>query len=422
QKFRDELRARGGLLRVREFLMKDSYSFHASEADFKQEYQNMRETYQRIFSKLQLKALVVEADNGYIGGDYCHEFVVEHPAGESRFLMTEDGTYAAHEDVAVFAKNNQAVTPEPCKPLTEVAAVREATMAAGVVLHQIPLTKHLKNVLYVDENQRLVLAVLRGDLSVNETKLKHVAAANTLRMATAEEIANINSVAGFLSPVGITKAVYIVADDSTTTLINACSGANKFQRDYLNINIKRDYTPNVIGDIAMAEAGYVTKSKQTLVERRGIEVGNIFQLGYHYSKLMQANFINQAGQAELYYMGCYGIGVDRTLATIVELFHDDKGICWPEIVSPFKFHLLNLNKDSVQSDKVYQALQKVGFEVLYDDRVVSAGIKLNDADLIGITYRLIVGAKTGNNIEYKSRSSKQAELISLTEIIKRHVQ
>ncbi|MDP3982855.1 MAG: aminoacyl--tRNA ligase-related protein [bacterium] len=263
QKFRDELRARGGLLRVREFLMKDAYSFHTNEEDFKREYLNMWDTYSCIYKRVGLDTIVVESDNGYIGGEYCHEFVVESEAGESKFFISEDGKYAAHEDV-------------------------------------------------VDKN----------------------------------------------------------------------------------------------------------KYKGKLIEKLGIEVGNIFQLGYHYSnKMANATFTGEDGSPQKYYMGCYGIGIGRTLATIVETHHDDKGIIWPDAVAPFQIYLINLNKDSFKADELYKVLQG---QVLYDDRKdVSAGAKFADADLIGIPVRLVISERTGDKIEYKRRASTQTELLTIAQFMQK---
>lgn len=431
-KFRDELRARGGLLRVREFIMKDAYSFDVDENEFKKEYKKMEEVYSRIFNRLGLKTKIVESDNGYIGGDYCHEFVVESEIGESRFLVTEDESYAAHEDVAKFIKENKNLDEE-LKEIQEVEAVRGTTMEDGVKLHNMPLWQQIKDVLYVDEQNRFILAILRGDFDVNEIKLKHLTKSVNLRHATEEEIRTIlHSEPGFISPVGIknnlpTNAkLIIVADDSSRTIRNAYGGANKKHRDMLNMNIDRDYKTDMEGDIAMAQPGYTALNGQKLVEKRGIEVGNIFQLGYHYSsKMKNATFIDKDGKEKPYYMGCYGIGIGRTMATIVELHHDDRGIIWPENVAPFQVHLVGLDlKDpeiKTKAFKTYELLTtNYKLDVFFDDREeTTAGEKFADADLIGIPVRLVVSRKTGNKIEFKKRPEKQFELIDLSEVLER---
>src|SRR3989344_5155595 len=340
-KFRDELRARGGLLRVREFVMKDAYSFDAEEETFKKEYRNMWQTYSTIFKRMGLKTIVVESDNGYIGGEYCHEFIVESPIGESRFLIAQENSYAAHEDVAKFTKDEKN-TQEALKPLQEVEAKRGNTMEEGVRLHCLPLWQQIKDVLYVDEKNRFILAIIRGDYDVNEIKLKHLVKTYKLRHAREEEIRTlIHSEPGFISPIGIKKnldknvQLIIVADDSLRTIKNAYGGANKKHHDCLNVNIDRDFQADIEGDIAMAQAGYTSADKNSkLEEKRGIEVGNIFQLGYYYSKKMKgAVFTDRNGQEKPYYMGCYGIGLGRTMATIVEKYHDKRGIAWPKQVA-----------------------------------------------------------------------------------------
>ncbi|MDP9249488.1 MAG: proline--tRNA ligase [bacterium] len=431
-KFRDELRARGGLLRVREFIMKDGYSFHRDEEDFKKTYEEMKKVYSRIFERMGLPTDIVESDNGYIGGEYCHEFIVQSDIGESRYFATEDGSYAAHEDVTKFIKEEKNIG-EALKEKQEVEAVRGTTMEDGVALHKLPLWQQIKDVLFVDENGCFVLAIIRGDLDVNETKLKHIIKVNQLRHASPEEISEyIDTAPGFISPVGIQsrvlkdKELVVVADDSLKTVVNMYGGANKKNRDLLNVNIK-DYKEqiNFEGDIAMARPGDKAENGKALVEKRGIEVGNIFQLGYHYTKLMSgANFTDADGSQKPYYMGCYGIGIGRTLAAVVEKFNDSKGIIWPEAVAPFRVHLLLLGKEeevSKEAEKVYNTLSQAGVEVLFDDRAeVSAGEKFSDADLLGIPYRAVVSARSikEQGIELKKRTEEKGKVVSLDELVK----
>lgn len=419
-KFRDELRARGGLLRVREFVMKDAYSFDRSETEFKQIYQTMAEAYTQIFSRLGLKTQMVAADNGYIGGEYCHEFQVEHPEGEGRFFVSQDGQYVAHEDVAEFVRDpkNQ---DEAEKEYQTIAAKRGQTMAAGAEFHQLPLWQQIKDVLYADENGNLVLAVIRGDLDVNEVKLQKAVNAAQLRPATAEEIRSIDSEPGFISPVGLAGKVKIVGDPSLRTIKNAYGGANQKNLDALNINLDRDYHLDLEADIAMAAAGFESPDGHgPLIEKRGIEVGNIFQLGYHYTNLMKdAVFTDEDGSQKPFYMGCYGIGLGRTLATIVETFHDDRGIIWPSVIAPYQVHLISLGNNLDQAQVVYQTLIDNHLEVLWDDRDESPGVKFADADLLGIPVRLVVSARTGDQIEWKLRTGDQIELLPLDQVITR---
>lgn len=441
-KFRDEMRARGGLLRVREFIMKDGYSFHSDEKDFKKTYEEMKTVYTKIFNRLGLKTDIVESDNGYIGGEYCHEFIVESEIGESRYFATEDGNYAAHEDVAKFKKEDKNLDEE-IKEIKPVEAVRGNTMENGEKLHKMPLWRQIKDVVFVDEKGRYILAIIRGDLDVNETKLKHVVDCVDLRHATDEEIMeDLNSAPGFISPVGIKdlvkngKKLLVIADDSLKGVKNMYGGNNKKHQDLLNVN-RKDYEKDLDkeGDIALAQSGYLSISGLVLAEKRGIEVGNIFQLGYHYTNLMKgATYRAEDGSEKPYYMGCYGIGVGRTMATLVEKFHDAKGIIWPETIAPFAVHLLALGEDETvlkEANKVYENLLKAGVEVLFDDRMdVSAGEKFSDADLLGMPYRAVVSVRSmkEGGIELKKRTEPsyakasdgqgKSKFVSIDELIK----
>lgn len=417
-KFRDEMRARGGLLRVREFVMKDAYSFSQDEKQFKVEYEKMAKVYSTIFTRLGLETRRVEADNGYIGGEYCHEYQVIHPDGEGRFFTTESGSYCAHEDVAIF-KHDVKNSDEELKPYTELEAVRGTTMEDGQKLHGLPMWQQLKDVMFSDEKGNLVLGIIRGDLEVNESKLLHLSGASRLEPATPEQIRAIGSEPGFISPVGLEGKVKIIADNSIRTVVNLYGGGNKKHLDALNMNIDRDFTVDVEGDIAMAQAGFVTEAGEELIEHRGIEVGNIFQLGLHYTTLMKdATFTAADGSQVPYYMGCYGIGLGRTLAAIVETHHDDKGIIWPISVAPYHIHLISLPGKEKEASELEQELQKMGYTVLWDDREVSAGVKFADADLIGCPIRLVVSQRAGDAIEFKLRTDKEAILLSKQEVQK----
>jgi prolyl-tRNA synthetase len=430
-KFRDEMRARGGLLRVREFVMKDAYSF-STEEQFKDIYQKMWDAYKATFEELGLKVDVVAADNGYIGGEYCHEFISESDEGESRYFIDEASGYAAHEDVAVF-KVDDKNSGEDMRPLEKVEAVRGTTMEDGVTLHHLPLWQQTKDVLFFDEaTKRYVLALIRGDFDVNETKLMQAADVWDLRHATDEEIRDdLGSEPGFISPVGFPKKgrktgypVILVGDKSLRTVRNMYGGDNAKNRDLLNINIDRDYQPDIEADIALAKAGYISPDGGPLVEKKGIEVGNIFQLGYHYSNLMHdAEFTDAQGRRQKYYMGCYGIGIGRTLAAIVEAHHDGKGIIWPENIAPYKAYLARLgDKPEViaAADKLYQDLTDKGTLVLYDDRIdARPGEKFADADLLGLPYRLVVSEKTlaAGQLEVKKRTATEAQMLTQDNVI-----
>lgn len=424
-KFRDELRARGGLLRVREFVMKDAYSF-STEEQFKPIYDGMAKAYSDIYEELGLKTDMVAADNGYIGGEYCHEFIVESESGESRYFVDRTNGVAAHEDVAVIRADEKNVHEEPLA-LQEVEANRGTTMEDGASFHKLPLWQQIKDVLYFDESsKRYILAIIRGDFDVNETKLTHVADAWNLRPATEEEIRlDLRTEPGFISPVSILKKgvksgcpLIIVGDLSLRTIQNAYGGANKLNKDLLNIVIERDYVADVEADIALAVAN------DQFEEKRGIEVGNIFQLGYHYTNLMKnAVYTDDAGNREKYYMGCYGLGIGRTMAAIVERFHDDKGIIWPKNIAPALVYIARLGANSEVvsvADKLYDDLMDKGVNAIYDDRDVRPGEKFADADLIGIPYRIVISDKTVSidRYELKERTSKDTQNLTLEEVLK----
>jgi prolyl-tRNA synthetase len=412
QKFRDELRARGGLLRVREFLMKDAYSFHATEEDFGKEYQKMWDTYSTIFSRVGLDTVAIESDNGYIGGEYCHEFIVESPVGESRYLITEDRSYAAHEEVAKFKREEINKREKPL-PMKVKDAPRGPTIADGVKLYDQPAWRQIKSVVYVTDQDEKILAVIRGDLDISEIKLKNVLKCDDLRPATEDEIKELGSIVGFVSPLKV--KIRKVGDISLDTVNNFYTGADKLEKDTLNVNYGRDFKVDIITDIAVPPTECKTENNKKLIEGRGIEVGNIFQLGTHYSsKMSNAVFTDKDGKGKPYYMGCYGIGIGRTMGTVVEVHNDENGIIWPKAITPYEVHLISLGNDEAvikKADEIHETLEKAGISVLYDDRDERAGEKLNDADLIGIPLRLIISARTleKNSVEWKERTNAESK-------------
>lgn len=418
-KFRDEIRVRGGLLRVREFLMKDAYSFHTDEEDFLKEYEKIGQTYERIFKRMGLVAISVLADNGYIGGEYCHEYVVDSEIGESKYLFNADRSYIAHEDVAEFTREDINLDEE----MKEFEIIEQPewvkTMEDNEKHYGLPKARFLKNVVYRHRiTGEIIIATIRGDLEVNKNKLEHVLdAVGQLEDATDEDLAKIGTKSGYVHCWGHEGARYI-GDISLTTVRNFIGGQKEETTDSINVNYGRDFECEILADIALAKAGYLDKDgKSALEENRGIEVGNIFQLGYHYSSKMSAYYIDSTGANKEYYMGCYGIGVGRTIASIVELHNDDKGIIWPITVSPYHVHLVELGQDeeiSQAAEKLYTALWDAGVEVLWDDRKdVSAGVILNDADLIGIPIRLLISSRSmeQGSVELKYRESGDTIMI-----------
>jgi prolyl-tRNA synthetase len=431
-KFRDELRARGGLLRVREFTMKDAYSFDRDEAAFQNEYARMAQAYTRIFDRCGLKTYQVEADNGYIGGEYCHEFVVEHAEGESSFFLSEDNHYCAHEDVARFSL--PLINPdEPLQPLQMVeqpAWVR--SIEDQVQYHQKAAYCFLKSVVYRTSEGDLIIVVIRGDLEVNRAKLEHLLRlVGQTEEAKEEDLLVIGTRPGYVHAWGHTFTqprmaktqerhchVIYVADHSLKTVRNFFGGQKQPNLDSGYVNYGRDFTHEIEGDVAVAQEGFLAPTGTApLQKRRGIEVGNIFQLGYHYTTRMQkATFADRDGASKPFYMGCYGIGIGRTLATIVEKHHDERGIVWPATVAPYAIHLVSLQDRHEQAKQLYKQLQQQGHEVLWDDRDLSAGAKFADADLIGCPIRLVISPKTDQKVEFKHRAERTTTLVTVDEL------
>ncbi|MDP3724605.1 MAG: proline--tRNA ligase [bacterium] len=423
-KFRDELRARGGLLRVREFVMKDGYSFHATEEDFKKEYEKMKQTYSTIFKRLGLKTIIVESDNGYIGGEYCHEFVVESEAGESKFFVTEDGSYAAHEEVAKF-RFEEVNDDEDEKPIEEVEGSGIIGVEELAKYLKIPVEKTTKTILFEDEKGNVIAAAVRGGLDINEVKLMRVAKIHALKLATLETVKKVTRAdVGYAGLLNLPKEVRVFMDESMKGRRNFEMGANRTNFHTINVNFGRDLEePATFYDIKLAKEGYISPNGKELVAKRGIEVGNIFQLGFHYSSQMKgACFVDEQGKEQPYYMGCYGIGLGRTMAAIVEISHDDKGIVWPSSVAPFDVHLVGLDLDDktvkAAAEEAYAKLSDQGVDVLFDDRSDRAGVKFADADLIGIPLRIVVSKKTvgEGKLEVKWRTKEASQLVSSQEL------
>jgi prolyl-tRNA synthetase len=425
-KFRDEMRARGGLLRLREFIMKDAYSF-GNEEQFKQTYTEMADAYTDLFKELGLKTTMVEADNGYIGGEYCHEFIVESEIGESRYFTTADGKYAAHEDVAKFVKYKDD-SNEELKPKEEV--LTEGITGANKLAEflNIPVEKTTKTILFENDKGQVVAAVVNGIYDVNLTKLQHITGDSPLKLASPETVKKVTGAEiGYVGFLNLPEDIKVYLDDSLKDHHNFEVGANKTNYHIRNVNLGRDFPePDKFYDIAMARPGdQAPENAGELIEKRGIEVGNIFQLGYHYSSLMEgAEYTDADGQIKKYYMGCYGIGVARTLAAIVETHHDDKGIVWPETVAPAKVYLVRIGDEEntvKAADSLYEELKSANIDTLYDDREESAGVKFADADLIGCPIRLTISPRTleSQSAELKHRNEEKTENIPLGEVVAR---
>jgi len=425
-KFRDEPRPRGGLLRVREFIMKDLYSFDADEAGLDESYRKMSQAYQNIYARCGLSTSMVEADSGAIGGKESHEFMVISETGEDEMVFCPHCGYSANVEKAQISKTviatlNEVKEKQPL-PLEEIATTEQKTIEEVANFLGVPQEQTLKAVFYIADGE-FVFVVIRGDLEVNETKLKNTLKCNELRIAAESEVAEAGIVAGFASPIGI-KGVKVVADDSITLGSNFIAGANKAGYHFRNVNYPRDFQADIIADIALAHQGdKCPECGGKLSSARGIEVGHIFKLGTFISEKLGASFLGQDGVSRPAVMGCYGIGLGRLLAAIVEQNHDDNGIIWPLSVAPYQVYLcpLHLDNPAVASaaEKVYQELENAGIEVLFDDRDESPGVKFNDVDLLGIPLRLTLSPRTlqSQSIEAKWRTKKETRLLPLENLV-----
>ncbi len=424
-KFRDDPRPRAGLIRVREFIMKDSYSLDADWAGLEKQYQAHFNAYLRIFRRVGLPVIAVASDSGMMGGKKSHEFMYLNPIGEDTLLLCDACGYAANRQVARFTK------PQPCQeaalPLEKVHTPQTRTIESLARFLGIPESKTAKAVFFsatLMENhqprQRLVMAIVRGDMELNETKLANLIGAVDLRPASEDEIRASGAVPGFASPVGLSDLL-VAVDDLIPHSPNLVAGANEEDYHLRNVNFGRDYHTPLIADLAAAKDGDPCPQCQAALRaERGIEVGNIFQLGTAYSEAMGCTFQDEDGQVRPVVMGSYGIGVGRLIGCLAEAFHDEKGLKLPALVAPFEIHLVLLGGKDGQAarqaaERLYVQMQSAGLEVLYDDREESPGVKFNDADLIGIPMRVTVSRRTIENgtIEIKLRSEEDKMTVPL---------
>ena len=403
-KWRDEARPTSGLLRVREFTMKDSYSLDAAPEGLEAQYRAHYQAYFNIFRRCGLPVRAVRSDVGMMGGSAAHEFMYLNEVGENTLALCGACGYAANTEVARFAKAE--APAEAAAPLERVATPGAATIAELAAFLDIPASRTAKAVFLVgrfkaseaggEAGERLVLAVIRGDLEVNEIKLANAAGALSLRPAQDEEIAAAGAVPGYASPMGLDEETLVVADDSAVSSPNLVSGANEAGYHVRNVNHGRDWQAAVVADIALAGEGHACPvCGAPLRIARGVEVGNIFQLGSRYSDALGASFLDEQGRERPVIMGSYGIGVGRLLACVAEEHHDDNGLSLPVTVAPYQVHLVSLARGDgparSAAENLYAELTSAGVEILYDDRGENPGVKFNDADLIGCPVRVTVG-------------------------------
>jgi prolyl-tRNA synthetase len=418
-KFRDDPRPRAGLIRAREFTMKDAYSLDRDERGLDQQYSTLYKAYFRIFARCGLPAIAVGADVGIMGGSMAHEFMYLTPIGEDTILICDHCGYTANRQVARFRK--PIPEAEERRPVEKVA-----TPGAGIIemlAHslEIPKSRTAKAVFLVatvEGSERFVLAVVRGDMELNETKLANAVGASGLRPALPEEIMAVGAEPGYGSPLGVEVAI-VVVDDAIPASPNLVAGANEEGFHFLNVNYGRDFEADTVADIASAVDGSLCpECSDAMRAVRGVEVGNIFKLGTRYSEAFGASFLDRDGRRKPVVMGSYGIGLGRLLACIAEEHHDENGLVWPVSVAPYHVHFVAAEADEM-ADGLYERLVSAGVEVLYDDRPESLGAKFKDADLIGAPIRLSLTPRSlqGRGVEIKARGDAEGFVASIDEVV-----
>ena len=416
-KFRDERRPRFGVMRSREFIMQDLYSFDKDVEGMHESYRKMYEAYTNVFTRCGLNFRAVEADCGAIGGGRSEEFTVLAPEGESRIACCDACSYAASDEKAQLRPLD---APDEAElPLEKVSTPHTSTIALLAEFLKIPVEKTIKAVAYQTEEDVLVLAFLRGDHEVNEVKLANaVPGARELRMADEAAIRAAGGCPGFMSPIGIKEGTHIVVDETAMRMKNAVSGANEQDYHYTNVNPVRDFAHVTVADIRLVAEGDLCPAcgEGHLHISRGIEAGQIFALGTKYSEAMQANFLDVDGKLKPLQMGCYGIGVGRTMAAAIEQNHDEHGIIWPRAIAPYEVVVVAVNakveEQLAYAEEIYEELRAAGIDVLLDDRRERAGVKFNDCDLIGYPVRIAIGPKTIENGSIEVKLRRTGELVN----------
>lgn len=421
-KYRDEIRPRFGLMRGREFVMKDAYSFDADDAGAAASYERMRLAYNRIFSRCGLDYRMVEADSGSIGGSFSHEFMVLAETGEDTLALCTDCSYAANVEKAVVnPPPSESVPPEGREALRKVETPGQKRVESVAAFLQVAPQQIIKTLIY-RADEEFVAALVRGDRAVQSVKLKNLLGAKEVEGLNEEQVwAALRLPVGYIGPVDL--PLKMVADAEVMAMVDAVSGANDKGFHYLGVNPGRDFNPQIVGDLReVASDDSCPLCGGSLYFRQGIEVGHIFKLGVKYSESMEATFQDSEGRQQPLLMGCYGIGVSRIVAAAIEQNHDENGIVFPLPLAPFEVILLNLGPNeeelTVAADTLYRELSEAGVEVLYDDRDERPGAKFNDADLLGIPFRITVGKtfKKEGRIELRERRSGESVSVTLAEL------
>ena len=420
-KFRDENRPRFGLLRSREFIMLDAYSFAATKEQLDQQFDDEKKAFTAAFERCGLKVTPVIADSGTMGGKNSTEFQAPAAIGEDTIATNETGTYSANLEMACSIDTFKQEKEEPGQ-LAEVATPEQESIADLVKFLNIPATRIVKSVLYVANEKENILVLIRGDKEVNEVKLKHLLDVDSLRIATDEELANITGVGkGSVGPLKADWADKVVADNTVKNLYNVVVGANKSGYQIKNVILNRDFTPDLFGDIRVANEGEPDPIDHLPLKfTTTIEVGHIFKLGTYYTKAMGANFLDQNGKSQPVIMGSYGIGVTRVLSAVIEQHLTPNGIAWPKEIAPFDLHIVQMKmKDDDQTSLAQKLEEKYSakYDVLYDDRNERAGVKFADADLLGAPVRVTVGKKANEGVvEVKKPTEDKATEMTLSEL------
>lgn len=426
-KWRDDPRPRSGLIRVREFTMKDSYSLDADWEGLEAQYRAHYQAYFNIFNRCGLPAIAVKSDTGMMGGKVAHEYMYLTPIGEDTLTLCDHCGYAANRQVAQFRK--PASPPEEPLAMEKIATPGTRTIEELAQFLGVPRSRTAKVVFMMasleDGQERLVMAIVRGDMEVNETKLGNALKSRALRPARDEEIRAVGAVPGYASPIG-TRGALVAADEAIPASPNLVAGANEEGYHLKNVNYGRDWRAERVGDLAAAQEGDACpECGQPLGTSRGVEVGNIFQLGTRYSDALGCTFLDAEGKIRPVIMGSYGIGVGRLLACIAEEHHDSQGLCWPISAAPFQVQLVALSKGggpaAEAAENLYVELGAVGVEVLFDDRGENPGVKFNDADLIGAPLRLTVGERSLKKgmVELKPRAAGESAEVPVGEAVAR---
>ena len=422
-KFRDEIRPRFGLMRGREFVMKDAYSFHTSQESLDEEFLNMRDAYSRIFSRCGLKFRPVEADSGAIGGSGSQEFHVLAESGEDEIIYCDSCEYAANVETATSK-----VEPAPVEELkaAELIDTPNVSKIDDIVNYlNLPYSKTVKAMMYRDMGtDQVYMVLMRGDYEVNETKLRNVINAVDVTLLTDEELVKHGLIKGFIGPYGIElKDIKIIADEEVTKINNHTAGGNRLDTHYINVNYGRDYTADIVADVKTVKPGETCpRCGGKLHSARGIEVGHIFKLGTKYSQALNATYLDDKGESKVMIMGCYGIGVSRTLASAIEQNNDEFGIIWPSALAPYVVDVIPANiknEDQVKvAEEIYNALLTDGIDSMIDDRDERPGFKFKDADLIGFPFKVVSGKKAGEGIvELKIRRTGETLEVSKDEVV-----